>query len=127
MLIELSRLHTFNQSIERRDELIFARHDDCRFAALLELDRLCPVANSQSNSPKCVLAPPRRYPLLLLNEFLAPASLRTHFETVTTKLPSWASRFCCSRRWISFARRARTGFCDPLLITPNVRLFRTFM
>ena len=52
-------------------ELIFAGNHD-RGLALLELDRLRPVANRQSDCPEHVLAPPRAYPLLQLNEFFTP-------------------------------------------------------
>ena len=39
MLVKFSRLHTFDQSVERRDELILARNHNRRLA-LLVLDRL---------------------------------------------------------------------------------------
>ena len=48
VLIKLSRLHTFNQRIESRDELIFARQDDCRFAAELIARNFKVSAQSQA-------------------------------------------------------------------------------
>jgi hypothetical protein len=42
-----------------------------RGLALLELDRLRAVAHRQPNCPEHVLAPPRTYPLLQSNKFLA--------------------------------------------------------
>ena len=71
MLVQLTSLHRCDDRIERRDELIFARNHD-RGLALLELDRLRPVANRQPDCSKRVLAPPRTHPLLQLNELLAP-------------------------------------------------------
>ena len=71
VLVKLSRSHSADDSIQRRDELIFARNHD-RGLALLELNRLRPVADRQPDCSKRVLAPPRAYPLLQLNEFLAP-------------------------------------------------------
>ena len=70
MLIELSCLHTLDHGIERRDELVLARHY-YRSLALLELDRLRPIANNQPDCSESILAPPRTYPLLQLNELLA--------------------------------------------------------
>ena len=92
--------HPSIRSIESRDELIFARNHD-RGLALLKLDRLCPVANRQPDCSERVLAPPRTYPLLQLNEFFTPRVVaRPPRDRRRRKFASWASRFCCSRRWL---------------------------
>ena len=69
MLIQLSAFTLQSDRIERRDELFFARNDDCRLA-LLELDRLCPVAHRKPDWSKHVLTPPRTHPLSQLDKLL---------------------------------------------------------
>ena len=48
MLVQLTSLHRCDDRIQRRDELIFARHYDCRFAAELIARNFKVSAQSQA-------------------------------------------------------------------------------
>ena len=78
VLVKLSRSHSADDSIQRRDELIFARNHDGSLA-FLELNRLCPVAHRQSDCPEHVLGARRQpgsFPLSALRMACRTSSLR---------------------------------------------------